>query len=362
MRFCVACLVGSLVISAILFAWGDAARKGGSGRPDRKVQVKDQKLFLLDPDVPGRSTQVETMRFLSLGDQGTGGFPQRQVAAGMTKVAQRYNLSFVLGLGDNFYDRGLYNEDDPLFRERFEDMYNSPELENIPWYMSLGDHDHRRNVDAQVQHESRSSNWHMDGQFYTVQKTLACGCMVHIVVTDSVLLEGGIYEEGMSRRFIREYDDSRSGKEAGLQHWEWLQNTLARLTNKDDWVIVIGHRPIISRCKREVSALDIKFRSRMKKLLEESSADLYMNGHDHTAQILRDSGLHYVVNGIGGHNLHKLQPPSPQDLYVDASFHGFALHSLGCNSMTITFYSGEGKEQGEKVIRKRDFQRKSGVV
>ena len=352
MRFCVACLLGSLVISAIIFAWGDATRKSNTGRPGRKVQVVDQKLYLLDPYAPLRSKPDEAMQFLSIGDQGTGGFDQMRVADGMTQVAQRHNLSFVLGLGDNFYDRGIFDEDDPMFQQRFESMYNSPELESLPWYMSLGDHDHRRNASAQVKHKSKASNWHMDGQYYTIQKSLACGNKVHVVFTDSVLLEGGVYEEGLDRRFMGDYKELQSGKEQGLQHWKWLRNTLANLSNGRDWLIVVGHRPALSRCRRKVSPLDVIFRNKMRELLEENSVDLYINGHDHTAQILHKNRVHYIVNGIGGHNLHKLEKKSPEALYMNASFHGFALHSVSCNSMTITFCNQDGIEQGKRVIVK----------
>jgi tartrate-resistant acid phosphatase type 5 len=67
----------------------------------------------------------------------------------MTDVAKSQPVSFVLGLGDSFYDTGIKSVDDTRFQTTFEDIYSSPELQKR-WYMVPGNHDYKGNVSAEV--------------------------------------------------------------------------------------------------------------------------------------------------------------------------------------------------------------------
>ena len=50
-------------------------------------------------------------------------------------------------LGDNFYPEGLKTPEDPLFTKGFLEIYHDIE---IPFFPVLGNHDVKRNVQAQL--------------------------------------------------------------------------------------------------------------------------------------------------------------------------------------------------------------------
>ena len=64
---------------------------------------------------------------------------QYATAAGMDKIAQKLDASFVLAVGDNFYSNGVTVETDPRFGETFESVYNQASLQK-PWYVVAGNH------------------------------------------------------------------------------------------------------------------------------------------------------------------------------------------------------------------------------
>ena len=103
--------------------------------------------------------------FLAIGDFGMGdGTPaQREVAAAMDRAAAECGAKWVLGLGDNFYEWGVENLQDPLWRSHFFDVYDTGHALQIPWYLALGDHDHCGNVSAEVAQtlESDDIKWNM---------------------------------------------------------------------------------------------------------------------------------------------------------------------------------------------------------
>ena len=93
----------------------------------------------------------KALSFLVLGDWGRGGADlQREVAGQMAKAAASYGAQFVISTGDNFYEAGVASVNSPQWRKSFEDIYTQPELQ-VPWYPTVGNHDHRGNVQAQVE-------------------------------------------------------------------------------------------------------------------------------------------------------------------------------------------------------------------
>jgi len=66
---------------------------------------------------------------------------QENIGYLMSVFAEKYNASFVLGQGDNFYWGGVMSTDDPQWEATFENQYNEPSL-NIPWLNVMGNHDY----------------------------------------------------------------------------------------------------------------------------------------------------------------------------------------------------------------------------
>ena len=74
------------------------------------------------------------LTFLAVGDWGRdGGFHQQDVADRMGETAAQIGASFVISVGDNFYEDGVKSVDDPIWKTSFEDVYRAPSLQ-APWY------------------------------------------------------------------------------------------------------------------------------------------------------------------------------------------------------------------------------------
>lgn len=51
----------------------------------------------------------------------------------MGSVGQEMNVDFVISTGDNFYEDGLKDVEDPQFHTSFSAIYTAPSLQK-PWY------------------------------------------------------------------------------------------------------------------------------------------------------------------------------------------------------------------------------------
>ena len=58
------------------------------------------------------------LRWLMIGDWGISGYNQNNVAKAMGTYASVYTPSFVLSLGDNFYNNGVQSTSDSLWASR----------------------------------------------------------------------------------------------------------------------------------------------------------------------------------------------------------------------------------------------------
>jgi predicted MPP superfamily phosphohydrolase len=95
-----------------------------------------------------------------MGDHGTGGTAQREVADALAQVRADWGLDLVLLLGDSFYPDGVRGVDDPRWRTHFEDVYDAGRLP-LPFYAVAGNHDYKQRIEAQVAYGYRSTRWRM---------------------------------------------------------------------------------------------------------------------------------------------------------------------------------------------------------
>lgn len=78
------------------------------------------------------------VRFIAIGDSGTGKDGQYKVADAMQAVCEQRGCEFAIGLGDNIYESGVDGVNDIQFDTKFEDPYKNIDF---PFYMALGNHD-----------------------------------------------------------------------------------------------------------------------------------------------------------------------------------------------------------------------------
>lgn len=264
--------------------------------------------------VPAAAAQLT---FTMFGDWGSGSDIQTSAAKDLAKVAQQVNSSFHIAAGDNFYTAGVKSETDPLWKSRFEDMYNQGgPIVQRPWYVVEGNHDHDGNAEAQLQYaqDHKGGRWQFPA--YHWQKTVAIpgGGSLNMIFIDTVL-----WGNGDQKAFVEEN----------------LKNNTAT------WTAVIGHYPVWSIAEHGPTANLV---SDLKPLLDQYKVDFYFCGHDHSMQHLQQGNTEYILNGQGGQsdpsNAHKdAVPAGVSKWFDDNGLGGFCAIELTKDSATVDFYS-----------------------
>jgi len=274
-----------------------------------------------------------SVRFLALGDTGTGGRGQREVAAAMAAKAARDGCDFVLLLGDNFYPAGVSTADDPRFERDFELVYDAPSLQ-VPFFAALGNHDHSGSIAAQIERTVRGTRWCMPARHYAFQWRLDDGTEIDFFALDTTPI----------------VKDSESGRE----ELRWLDDALAR--SRARWRVVYGHHPIRSAMRRG----DVEpFRSALEPRLVRHGVDLYLAGHDHTLQMLppRD-GLACVVSGAGGGRDNAGRVAWSDDVEYCATGGGFVAVRASRDELLVEFVRPDGATQFARALRKEGGRRR----
>ena len=262
----------------------------------------------------------DSLNFLVIGDWGRGGNPaQLEVAAAMASTATAMNARFVVTTGDNFYDHGVRSITDEQWLTSFERVYSAPSLQ-IPWYVTLGNHDYHGNVEAQIMYTSTGARWTLPGRFYALEYRIDAAEKVLLVFLDTVAL----LEEGGEIPAV--------GAHLGKSQLVWLDSTL---TSSDaGWKLVFGHHPAYSAStKHEDSTLLI---SVLAPLIEKAGVQAYTSGHVHSLQHIRpaNSKVHYFISGAGSE-------AAPLDRQTETAFAapvtGFMTVTLTAEVMEVGF-------------------------
>ncbi|MEZ6188899.1 MAG: metallophosphoesterase [Planctomycetota bacterium] len=146
----------------------------------------------------------------------------------------------------------------------------------MPFYVVLGNHDHKGSVQAQVDYSQR----------------LAGGCLRGTTPRGEVLADG-TRGWGFSCSTPRSCSPGRRRARPSA----WLAEALAQ--SEADWKVACGHHPIYSsKLTRE------GYRTHLGPFLEdtlvEGGVDLYLAGHDHVLELSQDlRGVRHVISGAG---------------------------------------------------------------
>jgi len=302
------------------------------------------------PSNPGVSATPLT--FLVVGDWGDVNVPnlkdQRAVAQVMAKVAESVPISFIVSTGDNFYYDTNTNHPAPAkppFNVFFEDVYTNRSLRNLPWYLTLGNHDYRTNDydKAEIAYTTSPDNvgkrWKLLNNYYAVTNPQASALLLFLDSTP-----------------IAE-PNTPTGQDPKAQV-DWLKTILTGATNQ--WKLAFGHHPILqvdeadgrTPCRPTAGGM-----SSVGPVLMENHVNAYFCGHIHALEYLLDSDregnkLHCFISGGGGSNLAHVICPKTSDDFWAIRQHGFIQVSLGADRMVATYWSSNGKKL-ETVVVKR---------
>jgi len=257
--------------------------------------------------------------FISLGDWGV---PQDgdSVATAMNIAANSLNASFVLGLGDNFYEIGVNSLNDPKFESIFRHQFNGDKLSAIPWYMCAGNHDYYGNISAQIDYSSLDSRWKFPSLYFSETFQIS-DYEVLLISIDTWRLNGG--DTGPKQHILKD--------EVQLQ---WIENTLKEATAQIR--LVIGHYPVFSAAVMEHGDTPVLI-DYLKPLFEKYNVDAYFSGHDHILQHNSNEKVQYFGSGAGGKASTRLDPTSPHLMGYSVGRRGFMTHTVNSSSMITNF-------------------------
>jgi len=254
----------------------------------------------------------EKIKFVAVGDAGTGGIYQYNVAKAMKNKCENNSCDFGLMLGDNIYEYGVSSVKDSQFITKFELPYKDL---NFPFYMVLGNHDYLGNPNAQVEYTKKSNKWIMPSRAYSFSKG----------IVDFFAIDSNSLSLSQEKDLIKKLDNSKAR-----------------------WKIVFAHHP------RYSNGLHGNASYFLGKVLDNAlcnRADMYIAGHDHNKEHLKKvCGVEYLVVGSGGGSLRPVRQAS-NSLFAKSSY-GFSWFEVDKNSLHFQFIDTDGKVEYEYTTKK----------
>jgi len=238
--------------------------------------------------------QQDALHFIAIGDWGREGkHLQKETAFEMGKYAESNPVKFIVTTGDNFYETGIKSVDDSLVKLTFEDIYTDISLQ-VPWYATLGNHDYGDNAQAQVELTKANKRWKMPSRYYSIDEELSNGTRIQILFVDTnpFIEKYKKYNPEETELSEKSVDDLNS--QDSQEQLRWIESSLKNC--EADWKIVVGHHPVFSGGKHKGSAELVKY---FKPLFEKYGVQMYICGHDHDIQYLKENDVNYFVSGAG---------------------------------------------------------------
>ncbi|MFC6223265.1 metallophosphoesterase [Hymenobacter artigasi] len=245
-------------------------------------------------------------RFAAIGDYGFAGNAERDVA----QLVKGWDPDFIITLGDNNYDAG----DSATIDQNIGQYYHSyigqyrgrygPSASTNRFFPSLGNHDYyTRNGEAYKDYFTLPGN----GRYYDFVRG-----DVHFFALNSDPAE----PDGISATSVQA---------------KWLKARLEASSSR--WnVVYLHHAPYSSGAHGNTVALQWPF--------SQWGASVVLAGHDHHYERLLVDKMPYVVNGLGGRSIYRvnMQRLPESKATFNADF-GAMLIKANADSLSLQFYT-----------------------
>ncbi|MEO1053230.1 MAG: metallophosphoesterase [Bacteroidota bacterium] len=270
----------------------------------------------------------DAYHFYVLGDWGRNGqYGQQELADMMNEAAKKVEPEFIISTGDNFYNNGIASVQDPYWISSYENVYNGTHL-FCDWYVILGNHDYRGNIQAQIDYSQISRRWNMPDRYYLKDITTDDGATARFVFIDTSPLEDEYHRKAKYHQVLTQ------DTTAQLQ---WMDSVL----NVDvDWKIVVGHHPLYTGGKRKDDTSYV--RPHVEPLLSKHNVDMYLAGHEHDLQHIKPDGkpTHHIVSGAGS----EVRPTGTMEYTKFAeAIQGFVSAAINKDSVYCQFVNLKGE-------------------
>jgi Calcineurin-like phosphoesterase len=254
-----------------------------------------------------------SVRFMVVGDTGTGTRQQNELAAVMFRYRQAFPFEFALMVGDNMYG----SEKAADYKTKFEDVYRPLLDEKVKFYAALGNHDEANQRFYQ--------HFNMNGEeYYNFKK-------------------GPVSFYSLNSNYMDK------------KQIAWLEEKLA--ADISEWKVMFFHHPPYSSGGKHGSSSGL--REVVEPMFVKHGVNVVFAGHEHFYERLKpQKGIHYFISGAGG----KLRPgdvkkdsPLTEKAYdADMSFMllevaGDEMHFQCINRLGETVDSGAVKHQRPKA-------------
>src|SRR5688500_282101 len=196
---------------------------------------------------------ADSVKFLVIGDSGTGGREQSGLAAKIAEPRKRFAFTVAIMLGDNLYG----SESASAFVTKFERPYKPLLDAGVKFYAALGNHDEPS--------QRLYAKFNMDQKRYY---THGHGGDVDFFVLDSTYITP--------------------------QQIEWLEDELEKSNAK--WKSPYMHHPMYSSGEKHGSERDLQLL--VEPLFLKHGVDVVFAGHEHFYERLKpQNGIFYITQG-----------------------------------------------------------------
>lgn len=333
--------IGLLALAAG-FGLGVRAALRGARKLHRKgfyALAQDLVPVRVEPRTPGR------LRFLALGDVGTGDAEQARVAATVRRLCAGQGQDFAVFLGDTFYETGLSGPDDPLFERLFESHYGGL---GIPCFGVAGNHDVKRDALPLVLCTLRSRTWRMPNFHYAFTVPLAAPRPAPGGVLGGVpggVPGGATGGPAPGRALVARFFLLNTN----LNLLELMRLRRELQPGADSWTFVMGHHSLYANGTQ--GDWDWAGRRYWHRHLAPH-ADFYVCGHNHQLERLRVPGLptDYVVSGAGGshYRAHVARGARFKRSHAESLFlhrdNGLVAFDVTAERVRVSFLDADGRE------------------
>jgi predicted phosphodiesterase len=240
-------IISSLILTILVTLSSVNAQNTSSGTNGKSAVNSPVTLNL--PNKP------DSVRFVVIGDTGTGTHQQLELAQVMLRYRQAFPFEFVLMMGDNMYG----GEKAVDYKQKFENIYRPLLDQKVKFYAALGNHDDSN--------QRFYEYFNMEGQEYYHFK------------------KGNVSFYSLNSNYMDK------------KQVDWLNEKLA--TDTTAWKIAYFHHPPYSSGGKHGS--DSKLRQIVEPIFVKYGVSVVFTGHEHFYERIKpQKGIYYFISGSGG--------------------------------------------------------------